>query len=101
VGLKLTVNSGWTNIHIINRSFTAGSTPHPIFSDDQIEKNELAGACSTYGERKVVYSVLLGKPEGKNYLENPGVYIRILLRWIFRKWGVGVWTGSRWFCRHL
>jgi len=29
-------------------------------------------------------------------LEKPDVDGRIILRWIFRKWGVGVWTGSRW-----
>jgi len=45
-----------------------------------------------YEERKVVYSVLVGKPEGKNHLEDPDVYIRIILRWIFRKWYVGVWN---------
>jgi len=38
----------------------------------------------------------VGKPEGKNHLENPGVDGRIILRWIFRKWDVGVWTGSSW-----
>jgi hypothetical protein len=25
--------------------------------------------------------------------EDPGVDERIILRWIFRKWEVGVWTG--------
>ena len=29
-------------------------------------------------------------------LEDPGVDGTIVLRWIFRKWGVGVWTGSSW-----
>jgi hypothetical protein len=28
----------------------------------------------------------LGKPEGKNYLEDAGVDGRIILKWIFRKW---------------
>jgi hypothetical protein len=27
-------------------------------------------------------------------LEGPGVHGRIIIRWIFRKWGVEVWTGS-------
>ena len=44
-------------------------------------------------ERRGVYRVLVGKPEGKRV---PGVDGRIILRWIFRKWDVGVWTGSGW-----
>jgi len=31
---------------------------------DQIEKNGMGGACRTYGERRVAYRVLVGKPEG-------------------------------------
>jgi len=44
-------------------------------------------------ERRDVYRVLVGKPEGKNHLDNPGVDRRIILTWIFRKWDMGVWTG--------
>jgi len=40
--------------------------------------------------------VLVGKPERKNHLGDPGIDRRIILRWIFRKWDVGVWTGSIW-----
>ena len=29
-------------------------------------------------------------------MEDPGVDGRIILRWIFRKWDVGAWTGSNW-----
>jgi len=36
--------------------------------------------------------VLVGKPEVKRPLG--GVDGRIILRWIFRKWDEGVWTGS-------
>ena len=38
----------------------------------------------------------MGKPKGKSHLEDPGVDGRIILRWIFRKWDVEVWTGSIW-----
>jgi hypothetical protein len=40
----------------------------------------------------------VGKLEGKRQLGNPDVDRRIILRWILRKWDVGVWTGlkDRW-----
>ena len=51
------------------------------------------------GERGGVYRVLVGKPEGKRPLGDPGVDGKIILRWIFRKWDSGMWglwTGSSW-----
>ena len=36
------------------------------------------------------------KPEGRDHLGDPGVDGRIILRWNFRKWDNGVWTGSSW-----
>jgi len=29
-------------------------------------------------------------------LSDPSVDVRIILRWIFRKWGAGIWAGSSW-----
>jgi hypothetical protein len=46
--------------------------------------------------RRGVCRDLVGEPERKNHLENPGVDGRIILRWIFRKWDVGLWTGASW-----
>jgi len=34
--------------------------------------------------------------ENKHHLKDPDVDGKIILRWIFRKWDVGAWTGSRW-----
>jgi len=57
----------------------------------------MGGTCRAYGrEERCIHGVLLGKPEGKNHLEDPGVDGRIILRWIFRKWDVRLWTGSSW-----
>jgi hypothetical protein len=36
-----------------------------------MEKIEMGGECSTYGEGKGVYRVLVGKPEGKRPLGRP------------------------------
>ena len=65
---------------------------------DEIEKNEIGGACSAYGggERRSVYRVLVVKPGGKRPLGRSRRRRGIILRWIFRKWGVGAWTGSMW-----
>jgi len=46
------------------------------------------------GERRGVYRVLAGKPEGKKPLGRPKRDGRIILGWVFRKWDVGIWTGS-------
>jgi hypothetical protein len=43
-----------------------------------------------------VYRVLVGKPEGNRPVGRTGVDERIILRRIFRKWDVRVWTGLSW-----
>jgi hypothetical protein len=37
-----------------------------------------------------------GNLRQRDHLRDPGVDGRIILRWIFRKWDVGVWTGLSW-----
>ena len=32
----------------------------------------------------------------RDHLGDPGVDVRMILKWIFSKWDVGVWTGSSW-----
>jgi len=47
--------------------------------------------------RRGVYRVFGGGYQReRDHLGDPGVGRRIILRWIFRKWVVGVWTGSSW-----
>jgi hypothetical protein len=55
-----------------------------------IEKNEMGGACSKYwGDDKAYTWFWWGKLRERDYLGEPGVDGRIILRWIFRKWDVG------------
>ena len=42
-----------------------------------------------YGERRGAYRVLVGKPEGKTSVGRPRHRLRIILKWIFRKWDRG------------
>jgi len=51
-------------------------------------------ACSTYGGRDV-HRFLVGNLREREHLEDTGVDGGIL-RCIFRKWDVGVWTVSIW-----
>jgi len=44
----------------------------------------------------IIYGVFLGNLRERDHLEDPGIDGSIILRWIFRKWDVGAWTGSRW-----
>jgi hypothetical protein len=39
---------------------------------------------------------LWGNLRERDHFEDPGIDGRIILRRIFRKWDVGVWTGSSW-----
>ena len=38
-------------------------TLYPVLFDDNIEKNEMGRVCSTYGERRGLYRVLVGRHE--------------------------------------
>jgi len=37
-----------------------------------------------------------GNLRKRDHLGDQGIDGRIILSWIFRKWDVGVWTGSSW-----
>ena len=61
-------------------------TAHPIFFECLIGEEFFGRACGTYGESRGVYGVVVGNPEVKKTLYDPGVDGRIILRWIFREW---------------
>jgi len=52
-------------------------------------------ACSSYGG-EVYTGFWWGNLRERDHLEDPGRDGRIILRWIFRKWDLRVWTGLMW-----
>ena len=54
---------------------------------DKIEKNDVGWHVAHMWDRR---GVLVGKPERRDHLEDPGIDGRIILRWIFRKLDVGI-----------
>ena len=55
-----------------------------------------AGHVARMGRRRELYRVVVGNLRERDHWGEPGADGRIMLRWIFRKWDVGVWTGSSW-----
>jgi len=57
----------------------------------------MEGECSAYGgEERCIKGFDGGNLRERYHLGDPGVEGRIILIWIFRRWDVGVWTGSSW-----
>ena len=67
---------------------------HSVFlaqycSGDNIEKNEMGGAFNMYGWRGELYTGFWWRNlRDRNHLGDTGLDGRIILGWIFRKWGV-------------
>ena len=55
-----------------------------------------AGHVARMGEKTGVYRVVVGNLRERDHLGDPYVDGRIILKWIFRKWDLGVWTRSNW-----
>ena len=62
-----------------------------------MERNEIGGACSAHvGEERRITGFWWGNVRVRERLGDLDVDGKIILRWIFRQWNVGVWTGSSW-----
>ena len=94
-GTKMDVVTGeWRKIH--NEELNDTYCSPIIFRVIKSRRMRWAGHVARMGDRRGVYRVLVGNLRERNHLEDPGVDGRMILRWIFRKWDVGVWTGTSW-----
>jgi hypothetical protein len=55
-----------------------------------------AGYVARIVEKRGVNRILVGNLKKVVYLGYPDIEGKIILRWIYGKWDMGVWTGSRW-----
>jgi len=53
----------------------------------------MSEACSAYGREERLTDFWGKNLKERDYLGDPGLDWMIILRWIFRKWDVGEWTG--------
>jgi hypothetical protein len=55
-----------------------------------------AGHVARMVEGRGAYRILVGRPEGRRPLGRPRRKWEIILKWIFKKWDGGIWTGLIW-----
>ena len=55
-----------------------------------------AGHVARMGEKRGVYRIVVGKPEGTRPLGRPRRRRSDNIKMGLRKWDIGVWTGSSW-----
>ena len=87
------VTGEWRKLH--NEELNLYCSPN-IVRVIKSRRMRWVGHMARLGEGRGVYRFLVGKPEGKRPLGKPRRRWGIVLRWILRKWDVGVWPGSSW-----
>jgi hypothetical protein len=59
-------------------------------------KMRLAELVACMVEERGLYRFWWGNMRERDHLRDPCVDVRVILKWIFRNWDVGIWTGSSW-----
>jgi len=81
---------GGSNIRLKETTYDLYCSPN-VIRVRKTRRMRWAGHVTCMDERRGVYRVLVGNLKERDHLEDSGVDGRIILRWIFRKWDVGVW----------
>ena len=68
-------------------------TPHNIVCEIKSRRMRWAGHVARTWSAAAYTVFWWGNLRDRDHLGDPDVNERIIIRWIFRKWDVGVWTG--------
>jgi hypothetical protein len=88
------VTEDWRKLH--NEKF------HDLYSSPTIvrviksRRMRWAGHVARMGRGVACTGVWWENPRERDHWGDPGVDARIILRWIFKKWDMGLWTGLSW-----
>jgi hypothetical protein len=88
------VTGEWRKLHN-EELYDLYCTPN-IFRVLESRTMRWAGDVACIREKRDVYMVWWGTLRGRVSLGDPRLDEKLILRCIFRKWDVGVWTGSSW-----
>ena len=89
------VTSEWRKLH--NKELNDLYCSPSIVREIKSRRMRWAGHVARMGERRGVYTGFWwGNLRERDNLGDPAVGGRIILNRIFKKWDVGVWTGSSW-----
>jgi hypothetical protein len=58
-----------------------------------MNEDEISGHVARMRDIKNPYRILVGKPEGKNHLQDLGVDGKMILKWILQELVMRMWTG--------
>ena len=84
------VTGDWRKLH--NEELSDLYSSPNIIRVIKSRRMKWAGHVARVGEWKGAYRAWWGNLRERDHLGDPGLDGRIILRWIFRKWDVGLWT---------